>query len=123
MTFATPVLPADAVSAVATRLEYLDGYPVAGGHTPPLGRPLTDGLDRPNRLVAGNKRKPAGELARVLLMVGPAQPAGRATRTSASSSPTAGTTNSRTTRSRGTSKTNARTTAPSHIPAHDEVAD
>jgi hypothetical protein len=39
-------------------------------------RLLIDRLDRPNRLVAGNKRKPAGELATVLLMVDPAQPAG-----------------------------------------------
>jgi hypothetical protein len=40
----------------------------------PLG---ADGVDGPDGLVTGNEREPARELAGVLLMVGPAQPAGR----------------------------------------------
>lgn len=52
MPYTTPVLAATTVSALPTRLEYLDGYSVAGRHAPPLLRPRTDGRNRPDRLVA-----------------------------------------------------------------------
>jgi hypothetical protein len=72
----TPVLPRPAGRAIATRLKHLDRDPVPGRYTPAPrgGRP--DRLDDPDRLVTGDQRKPAGKLAGVLLVVGPAQPAG-----------------------------------------------
>jgi hypothetical protein len=120
--YAAPVLTGQTAFGLTARLEYLDGYPVAFRHTPTLGRPRPDGLDRPDGLVAGNEGVPAGEFTGVMLMVVPHSPQA-ATRTNGSSSPTAGIARSRPTRWRGASKTNARAVAPRVIPAHYEAAD
>jgi hypothetical protein len=77
VTRAAPILPCPAGRTGLTGLEHLDGHPVAGGHTPTLCRSGADGVDGSDGLVTRNERKPARELAGVLLMVGPAQRAGR----------------------------------------------
>ncbi len=64
------------ISALPTRLEYLDGYSVAGRHAPPLLRPRVRWLHRPDHLVARYEGKTHRPLARVLPVIGAAQPAG-----------------------------------------------
>ena len=76
MPFQAPVHPCSASRAGPARLEYLDSRAIAGDYAPALRRPRSDGLDRAHRLVTGNEGEPARQLAGVLLVVGPAQPAG-----------------------------------------------
>ncbi len=73
---AAAVLPRQAGRARAARLEHLDRHPVTGNHTPPLRGPLPDRLDDSDRLMTGDERESAREFSGVLLMIGPAQPAG-----------------------------------------------
>src|SRR5436309_2210434 len=61
--------------AAAAGLEHLDRDPVAGRHTPTLRGRVTDALDHTHGLVPGDELEPAAQVPRVLLVVGPAQPA------------------------------------------------
>jgi hypothetical protein len=58
------------------RDQHLDRDAVPRLHPPSLGRAVAYGVDRTDRLVAGNHRKPDGQHPSVLLGVAPADPAG-----------------------------------------------
>jgi hypothetical protein len=75
MALAMPVVAATTWVAAPARLEHLDRDAVADGHTPPLQRLLTRGLDDADRLMARDERPPRMKLTGVLLVVSPAQAA------------------------------------------------
>ena len=57
-------------------MKHFDRHPIPRGDAPPLSGPRPDRLDDSDGLVAGDERESACKFPGVLLMVGPAQPAG-----------------------------------------------
>jgi hypothetical protein len=75
MALAPPVLPGSAPLARSARQKDLDGDAVALGHTPPRRGTFADGVDDADRLVARDEGEAGRQRARVLLVIGAAEPA------------------------------------------------